>query len=111
MCGLSSPPPLCKHKGLISAAKFVAMSTQQLVAAANSLAEGKLNDAALIAAAKGIILLFIIYYLLFIILLRKMFAVVTLLKQQTHIVFTLFSCGSIYSPIGSCIEGESRSFQ
>ncbi len=48
------------YKGLISAAKFVAMSTQQLVAAANSLAEGKLNDAALIAAAKGIILLFII---------------------------------------------------
>lgn len=41
-------------EGLISAAKFVAMATQQLVAAASKLAEGQLKDADLIAASKAV---------------------------------------------------------
>lgn len=41
-------------EGLISAAKYVALATQQLVAASSKLVEGKLQDADLIAASKAV---------------------------------------------------------
>lgn len=41
-------------EGLVSAAKYVAMATQQMVAAANDTVEGKMDDAALIAASKAV---------------------------------------------------------
>jgi hypothetical protein len=41
-------------EGLISAAKFVAMATQQLVTASSKLADGQLKDADLIAASKAV---------------------------------------------------------
>jgi hypothetical protein len=40
--------------GLISAAKFVALATQQLVSASSKLADGQLKDADLIAASKAV---------------------------------------------------------
>lgn len=46
------PPPLCFASGLISAAKFVALATGQLVAAASKLVDGELKEADLIAASK-----------------------------------------------------------
>lgn len=41
-------------EGLISAAKFVALATQQLVSASSKLADGQLKDADLIAASKAV---------------------------------------------------------
>lgn len=41
-------------EGLISAAKFVALATQQLVAASSKLVEGQLKDSDLIAASKAV---------------------------------------------------------
>eukprot|EP01087_Luapelamoeba_hula_P019732 TRINITY_DN6586_c0_g2_i1.p1 TRINITY_DN6586_c0_g2~~TRINITY_DN6586_c0_g2_i1.p1 ORF type:complete len:980 (-),score=217.86 TRINITY_DN6586_c0_g2_i1:62-3001(-) len=41
-------------EGLISAAKFVALATQRLTSAANDVVQGKVDDAALIAASKSV---------------------------------------------------------